>query len=133
MVMLIKLQSKLDLCLSRTVAFIEATEIEEVYLREKYSDLKWEKYSELDSIIFDFQSSSENWYDLELGVIDERPIVVRFRFCLLNGKLICFWEPVSVLVDYELISKFFENWLKEYGGLEFGAEEFERVVELVCG
>ena len=39
---------------------------------------------------------------------DDRCVMCRFCFSRLNGKLICFYEPVSILVDYDMI----DNWIK---------------------
>lgn len=121
---------KLITLLSKSIAFVEATEIEELYLRTKYFYLNWKKYTKPDCLVCDHKFLSESWFDLKLATVNDRPIIVRFRFCLLNEKLICFWEPVSVLVDYKIICEFFESLL-EFDGLEFGVEEFDEVVEIV--
>lgn len=43
---------------------------------------------------------------LMIGYLDERPINVIFCFDVLNEQTICFWEPISQVVDYLLIEDF---------------------------
>lgn len=43
---------------------------------------------------------------------DDRGVMCRFFFSRLNGKLICFYEPVSILVDYDMIDDWIKNNIK---------------------
>ena len=47
-------------------------------------------------------------YSFEVGHLEERDVVVGLQWAYLNGALVCFWEPESRLVDYDMI----EAWLK---------------------
>lgn len=57
----------------------------------------------------------KNWHQnggkaVAIGMIDERPIVVQIEYCLLNNKLVGFWDTSSQLVDYLMI----EEWFKKF-------------------
>jgi hypothetical protein len=45
---------------------------------------------------------------LEIARQKGRPVCVCLQWDYLNGALVCFWEPTSRLVDYDLI----DPWLK---------------------
>jgi hypothetical protein len=66
-------------------------------------------WSELEKQISWKEASSCPW--LTVGVLDDRPVNVLFRFDVLNGQTVCFWEPTSQVVDYLLI----EDFLKYVG------------------
>jgi len=79
-----------------TVFVIEATQNEQFCLWEKRKlyNIEWKE----DCVGF-----------LEtVGTLDNRPVNIVFTFAYWNGKRICFYEPVSQVVDHAMIEKWFE-------------------------
>ena len=45
---------------------------------------------------------------VHVGEFHKRPVNLVITFSMLNGKRIACWEPVSSVVNYEMISKWFD-------------------------
>ena len=78
--------------LKNVVVMIEATQYEQMCLHQKHrKEMHWEE---------DLQGC---W--VIVGYISGKPVGVSFSFAKVYGQQICFFEPTSVVVDYDLIHK----------------------------
>lgn len=68
---------------------------------------------------FEKQSLWERWNDLlvwedqnrgcigQVGILDDRSVVISVFWANIEGKLVAFWEPTSQVVDYKMIEEWF--------------------------
>jgi hypothetical protein len=50
-----------------------------------------------------------NGFWLQVGELDHRPVCVNFFWSKLNGKLVCFWDACSQVVDHRMIEHWFDT------------------------
>lgn len=115
------MQNSLEDILKVTDILIEATRFEQLCL--------WEKYSLQNDQGFPY-AIDWNEFSGKMLLISghKKPIYVCISFCMLNTKLVGFWEATSELVDYELINNWFNqhtnNTIKMYDALNFSVSDF---------
>lgn len=44
-----------------------------------------------------------------IGYLDNRPVNLSFRYNILNGKRVCFWDAVSSVVDHSMINDYLDK------------------------
>jgi hypothetical protein len=57
----------------------------------------------------------ENWdqingFLITVGKYDDRSVCISLNWCILDGCVVCFWNPTSELIDHKMI----ENWFEKY-------------------
>lgn len=59
--------------------------------------------------------------------LKESPICLSLRWGLIEGHLVCFWYPTSMIVDYQII----DDWIMKHFDLECAAdaENFHSLVD----
>ena len=96
----------------RTVCLIETT--------GNHRNALWEQWSVEAGRLNRCRRVLERWtrYEWEqdsaglmvtVGRLANRPVVVSLQWAWINGKLVCFWEPTSELVDYAMVA----SWLRQ--------------------
>ena len=64
----------------------------------------------------EFHELIDNWqevscgYNIEIGKLNRRPIVISINYAILNGKKVLFYWGCSQLVDHKMI----EDWIKHF-------------------
>lgn len=91
-----------------TAMLVEATSYEKSAL--------WARYAQIspDSTVppryqLDWRSEYSSGVSIELAHEGSRPICVSLFWVLIDGKLACFWDPTSLLVDYAVINPWLET------------------------
>jgi hypothetical protein len=86
--------------LKETDFLVEANSFEHLCLwREWHEYLSWE------------QCNPGAW--LTIGKVNDRPVCINMFWDLINGKLVCFYDACSQIVDFEQVEDWFE---KNYKG-----------------
>lgn len=62
-----------------------------------------------------WKEDNSGWL-ITVGYIDKRPICVSIRTCVINKINVLFWMPTSELVDYKMISEWFDENCNPYSG-----------------
>ncbi len=71
------------------------------------------------------QTSPGYWW--RVGELAGKPVHVNLQWDYIDGQLVCFWEPTSLVVDYDMIAA----WLKKKfpnASLWTNAQNFHNVV-----
>lgn len=55
-----------------------------------------------------------------LDLLNQKPVVVKFSFFIINNKYVCFYYPSSRFVDWDMVDKF----IAEFGKNKCNAENF---------
>ena len=87
--------------MSQVVYFVEATSF------EKYS--LWKQYHEK----IDWKQESEGFGNT-VGEFGGEPIFINFNFAYLYGKLICFYDATSNVVNHQMVESYIK---KKYKGI----------------
>ncbi|MFA5071083.1 MAG: hypothetical protein WC511_01780 [Candidatus Pacearchaeota archaeon] len=89
-----KKQAAISPLLAETVFLVEADNFSQYSLWLQYKD-KFKTWEQLGGVM------------IEVGRINDRPICVALDFNKINDKMVCFYYPASVLVDWGMI----EEWI----------------------
>jgi len=100
--------------LADCIFMVEANGFEELSLWREYSKESGEAKYPLE------WEDSRNGYSLQIGELDNRPVNLSFHFIRINNQIVCFYYPMSQLVDYKMI----EKWLDENYSKKFRSSTF---------
>jgi len=84
-----------------SIFFVEANSFEELCLWREYSqEVVWEQDTAGFCQIIGFIGNRKK----------KRIVNVSFSFAVINGQLICFYDPISRFVDHKMVEKFLDKY-----------------------
>jgi hypothetical protein len=100
--------NSIDPRFDKTVYLVEANDYERLSLwREHAINSGWsDKHVDVAKFVWQ-QENPGLW--LDIGRVDGRPITLSFFWNTVNGRMVCFWESSSQLVDYKMIDEWFQK------------------------
>lgn len=119
-----QMSEDLDPRFKTTKYIVEATHEEEFNLWEKLSnESNYVKYHNGNNMTWKQHSIDQIYTISEVDIDDHTyPINVCFHWYDINDILVCFWEPISMVVHYGLIKKWFKKNIpniKKYNAANF--------------
>lgn len=96
-------EDSVEKLLLKTFFIVEANSFEQFCLWQQHSN-------QSDTVIFTPMRWKElHGWSVQVGSVFGRPVTISLMFVEISGKLICFLDPTSQLVDHAMI----DDWLAE--------------------
>ncbi len=117
--------------LAQTFFIVKATSFEHSSLWLQYAK---DGEPRLENALDWKQISDGRW--IQLGVIDNRPIIMSFYWAWIDGFLICFYDGTSQLFDWKMADEFLEKhfkgkWDRGTRRAECNAMNFHHVINAI--
>ena len=102
----------------KVVAYVEATSFERFKIITEFRSFIWNHVA------------GTGFY---IGSYNKEQVNVSFSFFNLNGKLICFYYPNSLVIDWGLVKKTIQNQMKlsKFSPINVDAFNFHHVIEKI--